>query len=83
MIARLSALRRWLAEECRLLGLDSWAGGAYDGPQPCTAADPRCQRTIERLAECRARMRAESILNAMRRKNAPPVRLVTRKRGAK
>lgn len=51
---------RWLAEELRLLGLDTWADGAYDtptGPAPCTLADPRCQRTIERLAECRARMR--------------------------
>lgn len=53
----IAALRKWLANEWRLLALDSWADGAYEGPEPCTAADPRCQRTMERLAEVSARMK--------------------------
>lgn len=46
----IAALLRWLREESRLAGLDSWGDGAYDGPSPCTAADPRCAKTLERLA---------------------------------
>lgn len=56
----IAAFLRWLREEVRLLALDSWDGGRYATPatpEPFTAADPRCARTIERLAEARNRMR--------------------------
>ena len=55
----IAALLRWLREEVRLLGIASWSEGAYQGPPeplPCTSSDPRCQKTIERLAEVNARM---------------------------
>ena len=52
----IAAALRWLREEARLAGLDSWADGAYDGPSPCTAADPRCARTLDRLAAVAAQM---------------------------
>ena len=48
----------WLRNEVRLLGLHDWSDGAYDGPAPCTAADPRCARVIDRLAKVAAKMRA-------------------------
>lgn len=43
-------MMRWLREEIRLLGLDSWAS-EYHGPPdpaPCTARDPRCAKLAER-----------------------------------
>ena len=55
----IAAFLRWLREEVRLLGITSWADGAYHGPpdpEPCTSADPRCARMLERLAEVNAEM---------------------------
>ena len=54
MIARLLA---WIRSELRLLGLETWADGAYEGPAPFTAADPRCANTIARLAQAREELR--------------------------
>lgn len=62
----MGALMRWLREELRLMGIDSWADGAYEGPpdpHPCTARDPRCARLAERQdAIYRAMRRAKSHL---------------------
>ena len=62
----IAAIARWLREETRLLGLHSWADGAYHGPPdppPCTARDPRCAALAERQdALYRAMRRAKSHL---------------------
>lgn len=50
-------LLRWIRSELRLLGLETWADGAYDGPAPCSSADPRCAATIARLAQAREELR--------------------------
>ena len=50
-------LLRWIRSELRLLGLSTWADGAYEGPAPFTAADPRCANTIARLAAAREELR--------------------------
>lgn len=56
----IAALLRWLREETRLLGLHSWADGAYHGPpdpRPCTESDPRCVALAEKQARARAELR--------------------------
>lgn len=56
----ISSLARWLREEWRLIRLRTWADGAYatpTAPAPCTRADPRCARTLARLAQARAELK--------------------------
>ena len=55
----IDAIKKWIAEEFRLLGLDTWAG-EYHGPpdpHPCTSRDPRCAKLAERQAKLYAAMR--------------------------
>ena len=53
----LHALLRWIETETRLLKLDTWADGAYDGPAPCTHAHPACQALAEKQARARAHLK--------------------------
>lgn len=54
MKALFAAIAAWFREEARLATAETWAPPAYD---PCTSSDPRCAQTMQRLADCRARMR--------------------------
>ena len=65
----MSRLLAWLREEIRLLGLDSWADGAYADstePHPCTSSDPRCAALIERQQNVRAAMRSQRVPQLLR-----------------
>lgn len=55
----IAALIAWLRNEWRLMRLDNWSGEEMGAQsyRPCSSEDPRCQQTIERLAECRERMK--------------------------
>lgn len=53
----MNRLLRWALEEIRLLSLNTWADGAYDGPAPCTHAHPACQALAEKQARARAELR--------------------------
>ena len=69
----MTALLNWLREEWRLMRLNSWQNEPM-GPKhdflPCSSEDPRCAETIQRLAECRERMRRmrSGLLDAPERK---------------
>ena len=56
----MAAILRWLRQEIELALMPTWDDGRFIGPPdppPLTRHDPRCQRTIERLAQARAELR--------------------------
>lgn len=59
----IAALVKWFRRELELLSMPTWDDGRFVGPPdppPLTRHDPRCQRTIERLATAREELRRRS-----------------------